>query len=153
MKFRMGHSRKSQWTLCHLKVVTIKLLSTITHKVSRVSATREQEGVITHVNSISERHGIPEEIVADNQPFCSYVFRQSAKSWGIKVTTSRATHAQSNGQAERAVQTLKWFLKKADAEGRDPYITMLEYRNTPISGLRYAPAQLAVIVRQVGSIF
>ncbi len=28
--------------------------------------------------------------------------------------------------------------------GRDPYIAMLEYRNTPISGLRYAPAQLAM---------
>ena len=35
-------------------------------------------------------------------------------------------------------------MQKADAEGRDPYIAMLEYRNTPISGLRYAPAQLAM---------
>ena len=33
------------------------------------------------------------------------------------------------------------LLKKADAEGRDPYIVMLEYRNTPISSLRYTPAQ------------
>ena len=39
---------------------------------------------------------------------------------------------------------IKSLLKKADAEGRDPYIAMLECRNTHISGLRYAPAQLAM---------
>ena len=105
---------------------------------------KTSECVIAHVKSISARHGIPEEIVADNQPFGSYAFRQFAKSWGIKVTTSSPTYAQSNGQAERAVQTLKSLLAKADAEGRDPYIAMLEYRNTPISRLRYAPAQLAM---------
>ena len=105
---------------------------------------KTSECVIAHVKSISARHGIPEEIVADNQPFGSYAFRQFAKSWSIKVTTSSPTYAQSNGQAERAVQTLKSLLTKADAEGRDPYIAMLEYRNTPISGLRYAPAQLAM---------
>ena len=105
---------------------------------------KTSERVIVHVASISARHGIPEEIVADNQPFGSYAFRQFAKSWGIKATTSSPTYAQSNGQAERAVQTLKSLLQKADTEGRDPYIAMLEYRNTPISGLRYAPAQLAM---------
>ena len=97
------------------------------------------------MKSISARHGIPEEIGADNQAFGSYAFRQFAKSWGINVTTSSPTNAQSHGQAERAaVETIMSLLKKADAEGRDPYIAMLEYRNTPISGLRYAPAQLAM---------
>ena len=94
--------------------------------------------------ALSARHGIPEESVADNQPFGSYAFRQFAKSWGIKVTTSSPTYSQSNGQAERAVHTLKLLLKKADADGRDPYIAMLDYRNTHISGLRYAPSQLAM---------
>ena len=106
---------------------------------------KTSECVIAHVKSISARYGIPEEIVADNQPFGSYAFRQFAKSWGINVTTSSPTYAQSHGHAERgAVETIKSLLKKADAEGRDPYIAMLEYRNTPISGLRYAPAQLAM---------
>ena len=106
---------------------------------------KTSECVIAHVKSISARYGIPEEIIADNQPFGSYAFRQFAKSWGINVTTSSPTYAPSHGQAERAaVETLKSLPKKADAEGRDPYIAMLEYRNTPISGLRYAPAQLAM---------
>ena len=86
---------------------------------------KTSECVIAHVKSISARHGIPEEIVADNQPFGSYAFRQFAKSWGIKVTTSSTTYAQSNGQAERDVQTIKSLVKKADAEGREPYIAML----------------------------
>ena len=45
------------------------------------------------------------------------------------MTTSISKYAQSNGQAERAVHSLNSFLKNADAEGRDPYIAMLEYRN------------------------
>ena len=49
------------------------------------------------------------------------------------MKTSTPTHAQSNGQTKLKVQTLKSFPKKADADGRDPY-----------SGLRYAPAQLAM---------
>ena len=46
---------------------------------------KTSECVIAHVKSISARHGIPEEIIADNQPFGSHAFRQFAKSWGIKV--------------------------------------------------------------------
>ena len=105
---------------------------------------KTSECVIAYVESISARHGIPEEIVADNQPFGSYALRQFAKSGGINVTTFRSTYALSNGQAERAVQTLKSLPKKAYADGRDHCIAMLECRNTAISGLRYAPAQLAM---------
>ena len=41
-------------------------------------------------------------------------------------------HAQSNGQAERTVQTVKNMLKKAQSGNGDPYIALLEYRNTPL---------------------
>ena len=40
------------------------------------------------------------------------------------------------------MQTLKSLLIKAEAEGRDPYIAMQVYRNTPINGC--APAQPAM---------
>ena len=73
--------------------------------------------------------------------FCS----RELNEWGIKTTTSSPTYAQSNGQAERFVQTLKGLLKKADEEGRDPYIALLEYRNTPISGLQCTPSQMLMI--------
>ena len=42
--------------------------------------------------------------------------------------------------AKRSIQTVKTLLKKAHPEGKDEYIAMLEYRNTPI--VDYSPAQL-----------
>ena len=100
------------------------------------------KAVIAQLKSIISRHGIPEEIVSDNVSFGSVEFRQFAKEWGIKVTTSSPTYAQSNGLAEKTVQTVKLLMKKADMDGRDPYIALLDYRNTPISGMTYSPAQL-----------
>ena len=32
--------------------------------------------------------------------------------------------------------------KKAEEDGKDPYLALLEYRNTSLSGLQYSPAQL-----------
>ena len=65
-----------------------------------------------------------------------------AKAWGIKTTTSSPTYSQSNGQAERSVQTLKKILKKAHEANTDPYLALLEYRNTSVSGMKYSLAQM-----------
>ena len=94
--------------------------------------------VITHMKSIFARHGIPEELVSDNMPYNSREFKDFVSSWGFKLTTSSPTYPQSNGLSERAVQTVKSILKKAD----DPYIGLLEYRNTPVTGMTYSPSQL-----------
>ena len=94
--------------------------------------------VITHLKSIFARHGIPEKLVGDNMPYASAEVRQFAKNWGISITTFSPEHAQSNGQSERMVQTLKNMLKKSE----DPYISLLQYRNTPVEGLSSSPAQL-----------
>ena len=94
--------------------------------------------VITHLKSIFARYGIPEELVSDNMPFNSKEFDEFAKEWGFKQTTSSPTYAQSNGMSEKAVQTVKRILKKAD----DPYIGLMEYRNTPVTGITYSPSQL-----------
>ena len=94
--------------------------------------------VITHLKSIFASHGIPEELVSDNMPFNSKEFDEFAKKWGFKQTTSSPTYAQSNGMSEKAVQTVKRILKKAD----DPYIGLMEYRNTPVTGMTYTPSQL-----------
>ncbi|CAB3978563.1 retrotransposon-like family member retr-1 [Paramuricea clavata] len=96
-------------------------------------------GTVTrHLKSIFARHGIPEELVSDNMPFNSKEFDELAKEWGFKQTTSSPTYAQSNGMSEKAVQTVKRILKKAD----DPYVGLVEYRNTPVTGMTYSPSQL-----------
>ena len=62
---------------------------------------------ITKMKSIFARHGIPNTVVADNMPFGSRAFQQFAKEWGFSIVTSSPTYAQSNGLAERNVQTIK----------------------------------------------
>ena len=98
--------------------------------------------VILHMKSMFARHGIPGQLVSDNMPFASREFNDFAKEWGIKLTTSSPMYPQSNGQSERAVQTIKNMLKRADAEGRDHYLALLAYRNTAVAGMSYSPAQM-----------
>ncbi len=50
-------------------------------------------------------------------------------------------YPQSNGLAERTVQTVKNLLKKAKASNQDPYLSLLSYRNTP-GQQTGSPAQL-----------
>lgn len=88
------------------------------------------------------RHGITDGVVADNMPFESKAFRNFASEWEFEVSTSSPRYPQSNGMSERAIQTIKNLLRKACEDGNDPYIVLLEYRNTPISGLKESPAQL-----------
>ena len=66
-------------------------------------------------------------MVSDKTPFGSKEFEDFARNWGFTLTTSSPRYPQSNGMREKAVQTLKRILKKA----KNPYIALLEYRNTP----------------------
>ena len=98
--------------------------------------------VIIHMKSQFARHGIPREVISDNGPqFCCEEFFNFSKRWGFKHITSSPTYPQSNGMAERAIQTVKTFLNKAKASGQDPYIALLQYRNAPCSD-GPSPAQL-----------
>ena len=98
--------------------------------------------IITKMKSIFARHGIPEQLMSDNMPYSSQEFREFGKQWGIKLITSSPLFAQSNGQAERFVQTLKKLLKKAEDEEKDHHLALLEYRNTPLAGMKYSPSQM-----------
>lgn len=50
-------------------------------------------------------------------------------------------HSQSNGQIESGVKIAKGILKKCQHSNTDPYIALLNYRNTPKGNLP-SPAQL-----------
>lgn len=127
----MFHSDGSEYLLCvdyFSKYPEIMRLTDTTSK-----------GVITAMKSIYARHGIPDILVSDNAPqYASAEFKSFAESWEFSHVTSSPHYAQSNGQAEKAVQTVKRLLKKSG----DPYIALLEYRNTPLEGVGLSPAQM-----------
>ncbi|VDH88954.1 Hypothetical predicted protein [Mytilus galloprovincialis] len=96
-----------------------------------------------NMKSIFARHGIPEVLVSDNaRYYTSSKFQEFAKSWEFKHITSSPRYQQSNGLAERTVQTVKQLLKKADYEGKDPYMSILNFRNTPLDSDMPSPSQL-----------
>ena len=106
-------------------------------EMSKLSSTSSMS-VIQHIKSIFARHGIPETFVSDNGPqFSSSSFTQFATDYGFYHQTSSPNHPQSNGEAERAVQTVKSILNKAE----DPYLGLLAYRVAPLAN-GYSPAEL-----------
>ena len=106
-------------------------------EIAKLTPTRSED-VIVHLKSIFSRHGIPEIFFSDNGPqFSSRQFTDFSLAYGFKHVTSSPKFAQSNGEAERHVQTVKRLLKKA----QDPYLALLAYRATPLSN-GYSPAQL-----------
>ncbi|KAK7111890.1 hypothetical protein V1264_011443 [Littorina saxatilis] len=98
--------------------------------------------IITQLKSHFARYGIPKQLISDNGPqFSCSAFAKFAETWGFQHTTSSPRYSQANGLAERSVQTMKDMLKKAQASGQDPYIALLQYRNTPFPD-SFSPAQL-----------
>ena len=107
--------------------------------------------VINNLKKIFARFGIPVEVLSDNGSQysntrnlfnSSHEFKRFADEWGFRHTTSSPEYPQSNGAAEKAVQTAKRILKKAAADNKDPFEGLLKYRNTPFDDLGVSPAQL-----------
>ena len=51
------------------------------------------------------------------------------------------TIPQSNGLAGKSVQIIKRMLNKSKGDGQDPYLSLLELRNTRVGDIGF-PAQL-----------
>ena len=96
------------------------------------------EDITLKLRSIFATHGIPDILISDNGPqYSSEHFRQFCNSYGFTHSTSSPRYPQANGEAERAVRTVKNLLKK----NTDPYLALLAYRSAPLAnGL--SPAQL-----------
>ena len=103
-------------------------------EIARLNRSTTAE-VVTHLKSIFARHGIPETLISDNGP--QYEFSEFAAEYEFRHVTASPYHPQGNGEAERAVGTVKSLLKKGD----DPYKALLAYRSTPLQ-LGYSPAEL-----------
>uniref|UniRef100_A0A1Y1JY37 Integrase catalytic domain-containing protein n=1 Tax=Photinus pyralis TaxID=7054 RepID=A0A1Y1JY37_PHOPY len=93
------------------------------------------------------RHGIPLTLVTDGgSRFSSCEFKVFAKNWEFNHILTSPTNAQSNGMAERNVQTAKKMLKKIIEDNKDLQMALLTYRNQKIDN-DYSPARLVNLGR------
>ncbi|CAH8590406.1 unnamed protein product [Schistosoma haematobium] len=90
---------------------------------------------IMKLRQLFSRFGVPDVLVTDNgTQFISSIFSDFCKRFGVKHVRSPPYHPQSNGQAERFVDTFKRALLKAKGEGKIEEILddfLLVYRTTP----------------------
>ena len=71
-------------------------------------------------------HRIPDTIVSDNATcFVSSEFQEFGKHSGIRHITSAPHHPSTNGLAERAVQTVKYGLKRMGNSNMSSYVSCL----------------------------
>lgn len=93
--------------------------------------------MVNRIKSIFARYGIPETVMSDNGPQFVSTFKRFAKEYKFIRVTSSPRFPQANGEAERAVQTIKSLSEKND----DPHMALLSYRSTPLHN-GYSPAEL-----------
>nr|VZI33584.1 unnamed protein product [Spirometra erinaceieuropaei] len=90
---------------------------------------------IAFLRRIFSQHGLPEVRVSDNgSQFTSSSFEDFCRQHNIQHLRSPPYHPQSNGQAERFVDTFKRALLKARGEGTTDEIVqafLFSYRTTP----------------------
>ena len=91
--------------------------------------------IIKFMKQQFSRHGIPDVLVTDNGP--QYV----SKEWEFKHVSSSPNRVKSNGKAESAVKIVKKLFKKACRADQDPWLALLDYRNTPTTGMDTSPVQ------------
>ena len=88
------------------------------------------------------RHGVPDCLVSDNGPqYSSSEFRRFAATWKFKHVTTSPHYPQANGMAESAVKTCKSIMKKSLLLKSDPYLGLLDHRNTPLAATGMSPCQ------------
>ena len=107
-------------------------------EVKRLKSTTTQS-VTDTLKTMFARYGIPEVLRSDNGPqFNSQEFTQFAEKYNFKHVTSSPHFPASNGQAERAVKTVKKLLKNS----KDPFLALLAYRATPLPWCGRSPSEL-----------
>lgn len=110
-------------------------------EVKRLTKTTSR-AIITTLGEIFARFGIPEEIVSDNGPqFASADFAKFCSEWGIDHITSSPLYPQSNGKCENAVKIVKRMFDKCRGDGTSEYKALLNWRNTPSTGMSSSPSQ------------
>ena len=105
---------------------------TETAKLSNTSS----KMVVMYTKSIFACHRIPKTVKSDNGPQCSaQEYKRFSDEWGLSTLTTSPYHPQANGLSETLVLIMKQLLKETKHNGKDPYISLLEYSNTSVNNV------------------
>jgi len=98
--------------------------------------------VIEKTKKIFSTHGIPDIVTTDNgPPFNSFEYQNFAETYKFSHVTSSPRYPQGNANAERAVGIAKNLLIKCEETREDPYLALLNLRNTPKDEVTGSPVQ------------
>ena len=103
--------------------------------------------VIQCLHSVLARFGLPDTLISDNATcFVSAEFEQFQTLNGIRHVTSSPYHPASNGQAERAVQTVKKGVQKMQTGLLTDRLAkfLFTYRTMPHTTTGVPPAELLI---------
>ena len=100
------------------------------------------ETIINTLKPHFAAQGVPEKLFSDNASYyASESFHNFAQNWSFSHVTSSPRYPQSNGLAERAVQSAKNLLERSKRDNSDIYLGLLMIRNTPRDVNLKSPAE------------
>ncbi|XP_062509151.1 uncharacterized protein K02A2.6-like [Corticium candelabrum] len=98
--------------------------------------------VISKLKAQFARHGISQTVVTDNGPqFVASEFLQFAEKWEFDHITTIPYHSQNQRQSGKCSEICKHLMVEALEAREDPWIALLDQRNTPPQGTTPSPAQ------------
>ena len=105
----------------------------------------EEDYAKLYLTEIVRLHGVPLSIISDRGPqFTSIFWKLFQKGLGTQVNLSTAFHPQTDGQAERTIQTLEDMLRACVIGFKgswDDHLPLIEfsYNNSYHSSIKMTP--------------
>ena len=91
--------------------------------------------VANHCKKVFSEYGWPETLISDNGPcYTAEVFTSVMNVYHVNHIASSPQYPQSNGLAEKYIQTVNSLLYKAKEERKDLFKCLMIYHNTPFGG-------------------
>ena len=99
--------------------------------------------VIGHLKVIFSEYGWLDTTVSDNGPcYVAEAFTKTVQEYRVNHITSSPHYPQSNGLAEKFVQTVQNLFYKAREEGADLYKALMIYHKMPLTSILQSPMQI-----------
>ena len=111
-------------------------------EIERMDNGTQAHNIIQQSKKWFSTHGIPEQVTSDNgPPWNGQEWKNFATTYNFTHTPISPKHSQANGMVEKAVGIAKKMLLKCYETKTDPYLALINIRNTPGNNTIGSPAQ------------